>query len=58
MERSHLLGRIGRPEEIGAAAVWLCSDESSFVTGQAIVVDGGITAKSHLGKTGDPRPKR
>jgi NAD(P)-dependent dehydrogenase (short-subunit alcohol dehydrogenase family) len=57
MERSHLLGRIGQPEEIGAAAVWLCSDESSFVTGQAIVVDGGITAKSHLGRVGDPRPR-
>lgn len=55
-ERAHPLGRIGRPEEIAAAAVWLSSEESSFVTGQAIVVDGGLTAQSHLRGMGDPRP--
>ena len=54
--RAHPLGRIGRPEEIAAAAVWLCSDESSFVTGEAIVVDGGLTAQSHMRGLGDPRP--
>lgn len=37
------LGRSGRPEEVAEAAVWLCSDASSFVTGHALVVDGGMT---------------
>ena len=37
----HLLGRVGRPEEIVAAAVFLASEESSFVTGTAMLVDGG-----------------
>jgi NAD(P)-dependent dehydrogenase (short-subunit alcohol dehydrogenase family) len=35
-------GRFGTPEEIAAAAVWLCSDESSFTTGHALAVDGGM----------------
>ena len=42
---SHLLGRIGRAEEIANAAVFLASDESSFVTGSALFVDGGLCAK-------------
>ncbi|MEW9856550.1 SDR family NAD(P)-dependent oxidoreductase [Novosphingobium sp. M1R2S20] len=37
------LGRRGLPEEIAAAAVWLCSEEASFVTGIAMPVDGGHT---------------
>ena len=55
-ERAHPLGRIGQPEEIAAAAVWLSSAESAFVTGQALVVDGGLTAQSHLTGMADPRP--
>jgi NAD(P)-dependent dehydrogenase (short-subunit alcohol dehydrogenase family) len=37
------VGRMGMPEEIAAAVVWLCSDAASFVTGHAMVVDGGQT---------------
>jgi NAD(P)-dependent dehydrogenase (short-subunit alcohol dehydrogenase family) len=40
----HLLGRLGRPEEIADAAVFLASDSASFVTGSDLLVDGGYTA--------------
>jgi NAD(P)-dependent dehydrogenase (short-subunit alcohol dehydrogenase family) len=38
------IGRLGRPEEIGEAAAWLCSDRASFVVGHAMPVDGGWVA--------------
>jgi NAD(P)-dependent dehydrogenase (short-subunit alcohol dehydrogenase family) len=42
-ERMHALGRIGQPEEIANAVVFLCSDESSFITGTALIIDGGMS---------------
>ena len=44
LEAEHLMQRFGRPEEVAAAILFLASDESSFVTGHALVVDGGYTA--------------
>ena len=37
------IGRMGKPEEIAAAVVWLCSDPAAFVVGHAMVIDGGQT---------------
>jgi NAD(P)-dependent dehydrogenase (short-subunit alcohol dehydrogenase family) len=39
------IGRKARPEEIAAAAVWLCSEDASFVTGAIMAVDGGVFAQ-------------
>lgn len=41
----HPIGRIGQPHEITGPVLWLLSDQSSFVTGQTIAVDGGLTAQ-------------
>lgn len=43
-EAKHPLGRICSPEEVAKAALFLASDDSSFVTGSSLVIDGGITA--------------
>ena len=60
--RSQVLGRIGDPEDIARAALWLASDESAFVTGHAQVVDGGAYAGRPWSKQADwitqPRPIR
>jgi NAD(P)-dependent dehydrogenase (short-subunit alcohol dehydrogenase family) len=39
------MGRLGRPDEVAAAVVWLCSEAASFVTGHALAVDGGYVAQ-------------
>jgi len=45
MGEVHPVGRIGEPEEIADAVVWLFSDRSSYYTGQSLTLDGGLTAQ-------------
>ena len=52
LEHAHPLGRLGTAEEIAAVACFLLSDDASFMTGAAVVADGGITAT-----TGIPSPR-
>ncbi len=50
---AHKLNRFGRPDEIAAAAAFLASEDASFVTGHALVVDGGFTAGMRAGVLAD-----
>ena len=45
MASLHPIGRIGKPEEIAEAVVFLCSDKASFITGETLAIDGGWTAQ-------------
>ena len=38
--------RMGKPDEVAAVAVWLCSDEAAYITGAAIPIDGGKLART------------
>jgi NAD(P)-dependent dehydrogenase (short-subunit alcohol dehydrogenase family) len=38
------MGRIGKPEEVANAVVWLCSDQASYITGHDLIIDGGRMA--------------
>ena len=49
----HLLKRVGQPEEVAELVTFLVSEQSSFMTGAAIPIDGGITAV-----VGGPRPRQ
>ena len=44
VRNAHPIGRIGEAAEIASAALWLCSEQASFVTGHQLAVDGGLTA--------------
>jgi glucose 1-dehydrogenase len=44
--------RIGEPEDVGRAAVWLASDESDYVTGASLYVDGGMTLYAEFASGG------
>jgi NAD(P)-dependent dehydrogenase (short-subunit alcohol dehydrogenase family) len=44
LRASQPIARIGQPDEIAHAALYLASDEASYVTGQVMVIDGGATA--------------
>ena len=41
----HPMGRVGQPQEVANAVVWLCSDRASFITGHALPIDGGLVAQ-------------
>jgi len=45
VERRQILGRLGRPEEVGEAAAFLASDEASYITAASLMVDNGMTAQ-------------
>ncbi len=44
LEKRVPLGRLGKPEEIARAIIYLCSDSAAFILGHSLVLDGGITA--------------
>jgi len=48
LHKMHPLGRIGEPDDVGKLAAYLASDDSEFITGQVIVIDGGRTSKLPL----------
>ncbi|MBF6559222.1 MAG: SDR family oxidoreductase [Candidatus Binataceae bacterium] len=50
MGKIHPVGRMGEPEEIANTVTFLASDEASFITGAAYIVDGGLTAQTGIGR--------
>jgi len=45
MVAGHPIGRLGQPEEVAKAVLWLCSEEAAFMIGQSLLLDGGYTAQ-------------
>ena len=50
--------RVGRPEEVAAAVVWLCSDQAAFITGATLPIDGGKLAGAAPFRSTQPQPHR
>jgi len=50
----HPVGRVGRPEDVAAAIAWLLGDDSAFVTGANLVIDGGMTRRMIYAPSVDP----
>jgi NAD(P)-dependent dehydrogenase (short-subunit alcohol dehydrogenase family) len=48
LSKSQPIGRMGRPDEVAALALYLCSDEAAFITGQAFPIDGGVVGTPSL----------
>ena len=48
---AHPTGRLGRPADVAAMALWLAADDSRWITGQYFIVDGGLTAHAHVDPT-------
>jgi NAD(P)-dependent dehydrogenase (short-subunit alcohol dehydrogenase family) len=44
-EQAIPLGRLGKPEELAAAVLYLCSDQARYVVGTTLILDGGVTAQ-------------
>ena len=44
-KEQHPVGRVGEPEDIAEAALFLCSEKAGFITGQSLIIDGGMTVK-------------
>lgn len=48
MQRTMHTGRLGRPSDVASACMFLCSDESGYITGTTLLVDGGATITSPM----------
>lgn len=57
LHRLHPLGRMGQPIEIARAVLFLASDDASFITGHALVIDGGLCAGAGAAAGGLIRPR-
>ncbi len=56
MAKAQPIPRAGHPEDIAGMALYLASDDSEFVTGQAMIVDGGLTVGSQFSPPGGDSP--